>query len=45
MESVPCSGTFTGSGTIENAGLRLTGSFSGTDCGGLASLTFTADRT
>lgn len=43
-ETFPCPGTFTGSGTIEAAGSHLTGSFSGSDCGGAASLSFTADR-
>lgn len=42
-QNFPCMGTYSGSGTIENGGLRLSGSFSGSDCQGAASGSFVVD--
>ncbi len=41
----PCAGTFTGTATVQNAGNRLSGSFSGSDCNGSGSGTFVVNRT
>jgi hypothetical protein len=43
-ENVPCTGSWSGTANIQQAGAFLSGSFSGSDCGGSGTLTFTAER-
>ncbi|MDO8665283.1 MAG: hypothetical protein Q7J79_01625 [Gemmatimonadales bacterium] len=40
----PCAGVFGGSATVQNAGARLSGTFSGSDCAGSATGSFVVNK-
>ena len=44
FQASPCSGTFIGWASVEESGDRITGSHSGTDCGGTVTTTFDVTR-
>lgn len=43
-QTQPCAGSYSGTGTIQNNGARIVGSYSGDDCGTSLTATFTVNR-